>query len=168
MHQFANHSYSRNHIITSPTFGYNRVTTGSPKTHSFWSHPLPWQSALGIFLDGSGFCMGVLNWRSGIHGQHDDNMDVHDIKHKMCSVVNYKYIYIHISYTSLYMCRGFLRVFVISYTGVSKYVQPEKREKTHLPLKTSPRWNQCGKNCDHMLAGGALLFCLHQMALLYI
>ena len=70
IYQFANHSYSRNHIITSPTFGYTRVTTGSPKTHSFWSHPLPWQSALGIFLDGSGFCMGVQNWSGGIHGQH--------------------------------------------------------------------------------------------------
>ena len=47
-------------------------------------------------------------------------------------VVNYKYIYIRIYHAQACICAGdskFLRFFVISYTGVSKYVQPEKEKK---------------------------------------
>lgn len=80
----------------------------------------------------------------------------------------YKY---QISYTSLYMCTGVPNSYGLFCDFIYRCLEicsAGKREETHLPLKTSPRWNQCGKNCDHMLAGGALLFCLHQMALLYI
>ena len=134
-------SYSQNHIITSPTFGYTRVTTGSPKTHSFWSHPLPWQSALGIFLDGidGGFCMSVQNSSSGPHIWTTWMFMILDIICVHCTI-NIRYKLIHVQGV-LHFLRSLCDSFHIE---ASRNIKPERErsqdKRTPSAAEKLTRW----------------------------
>ena len=56
----------------------------------------------------------------------------------------------------------------MSYTGVSKYVQPEKEKHPSAAENLTQVEASMRKELRQHVGRGALLFCLHQMALLYI